>query len=1043
MSSINTNSTGKRYWRSLDELADTPEFRQHVEQEFANYDPDEMLKPTRRSMVKLMAASTALAGVSGLTGCRRWPKETLAPYNERPEDMIPGVPEHYASMMELGGVSRPVIVTSFDGRPIKIEGNPEHPMSNGKTGVYEQASILEMYDPHRSRKVLRDGKKSSWSDFYQAAGALIGNGDGVAVLSEITESPTVIDMGARLRKAAPGMKWYTYEPINRDNSIAGTVKSFGKPLRRHLHLEKADVIACFDADILGQGADKLVNAGGYAAKRRSVDAEGHEISRVYAVEGAWSMTGTNADVRLGVKPSDVGGVLTAVGHALGVPGIEAGEVKPVAKSFVHDLVEDLKAHAGHSVVVVGESQPVAVHDLANRVNAHLKNIGTTITYTNETQAGGVVDQLKALTSALEKGEVNTLIILGGNPVYDAPVDVAFAEALSKAKNTVHLSHFVNETSEKCGWHLPRAHYLECWGDGRAWDGSVTLQQPLIQPLFGGISVIELLAKLTGEKLTGHKIVQRTHEQVLGGSKAWRKSLHQGFIAGSAFNAVDVSVNGNATGLGYGAEGYEVTFQVCNSIYDGRYSNNGWLQELPDPMTKLTWDNALVMSKESADQLDVKHGQLVTLEVGKESMVVAVYLMPGVADNTFALALGYGRTKSGPVGEGNGFNAYQVLHSEGSGFAGANIVKGKGSAGYYDLVTTQDHHYIDAIGQHGRKQRVDDIIRDATRDEYVHLLEHKDDGHGHGHHSPFESNLLHLTDKMIGKNGHPLQLYTDPVDYNKPIKEGHELPYKWGMSIDLSTCIGCNACVIACQAENNIPIVGKAQVKMGREMHWIRIDRYFREREAGRFEAVHQPLTCHHCENAPCEQVCPVAATVHDHEGINTMIYNRCIGTRYCSNNCPYKVRRYNWFDFNAKAPKAPNYTATTLDFPDTQQKKVDPVRKLSFNPEVTVRMRGVMEKCSFCTQRIKAKTIPARNESRRVEDGEIVPACAQTCPTEAILFGDLNDPKSEVTKMHQNKRAYELLKEINVRARNRYLAKITNPVSAHAHGAGEGKKEQH
>ncbi|MBI1367886.1 MAG: 4Fe-4S dicluster domain-containing protein [Planctomycetes bacterium] len=1035
MPSVNPNKTGRAYWRSLDDLQDTPQFRELLSKEFADYTPEQILEsPSRRSFMKIMGASMALAGAGSMSGCRRWPEQKVAPYNMRPEGRIPGIPVHYATAMELGGVAQPLLVTSFDGRPTKIEGNPSHPQSNGAAGVYAQASVLEMYDPERSRRVLNAGKDSTYDAFFKAVGKF-ADGEGLSVLCEATSSPSI----AALRAKMPKVQWYEYEALTRDNEREGAKLAFGQAVRAQLHLDKAKVIACFDADILGEHPASLAHARAWAAGRKGLDAT---MSRMYAVENTFTITGTCADERLAVASGRVLDVLKAVASELGIQVSSATPLDGDAAAFVKRLAAELKANEGKGLVAAGPTQPAATHALAALVNEKLGNLGSTVSYLaepDETRPSHV-EALSTLTKLMNDGSVPTLLIIGGNPVYDAPVDLNFAAALAKVKTSIHLSTYVNETSKGCAWHLPRSHYLEAWGDTRAWDGTISVVQPLILPLYGTLSAIELLAKLSGEEITdGLAIVRRTFSQWIGSDvfeRQWRKTLSDGLLANSAAETVKVSVSDKALAIVSATvadTGLELTFRQDYAVYDGRFANNGWLQELPDPMTKVVWDNVAIVGWKTAESLGLAQGDLVELKVGDRTMNAPVFIVPGQADESITMSLGYGRTAAGYVGNEVGFDVYQARTASRM-YAMRVDLKKLGRK--YQIATTQDYYAIDPTARREREHRVSgELYREASVEEYEN---YKHNMHS-GKHHVIEFRIdeaPHVPSQEERGRTMPLQIIDEPVDY-------YEGQPRWAMSIDLSSCIGCNACVMACQSENNIAVVGKQEAARGRAMHWIRVDRYFKgdPDNANKMHAVHQPVTCHQCENAPCEQVCPVAATTHDSEGLNVMIYNRCIGTRYCSNNCPYKVRRFNWFDWHAK-PVHSNITGGTwLGIPDQQQLSIDKVRQMQFNPEVTVRMRGVMEKCTFCVQRIKAVTIPAKNEGRNVEDGQIVTACQQTCPTQAITFGDLSDPNSKVSQQFKNDRAYEMLRDLNVRARTRYLARINNPATSV--GSGEPAGEHH
>ncbi len=1038
MSQVDTTKTGKAYWRSLDDLADAPEIRERIEQEFVGYDPEQWSGLSRRQFLKLMGASMALAGLT-LSGCRRWPEEKLAPYASRPADQIPGTPEYYASAMDVGGYARPVLVKTFDGRPIKLEGNPSHPMSGGSSDSFTQASVLNVYDPDRAKAVVHTAEghssESTWPEAIAALrGRLQGDGSGFAVLSGYSSSPSVARMKKQLQSQYPGLRWYEYEPVNFDAQRAGAAMVYGQPARPLYHLENADLIACFDADLLGLHPAHLAYAKGWAAGRKRANEDGRKMSRMYAVESAYTTTGAAADVRYNVRSCDIPRLLVALANELGVSGPGQVVAPEAEQSIVKKLAAELKAAAGRSVVAVGPQHPASVHALVMLINEELGNVGKTVSILPEQESAqrSSIQSITDLTQSMNNGRVQTLLVLGGNPAYDAPADLGFAEALAKVPATAHLTHVANETTELCGWLLPEAHYLEAWGDARAFDGTVSVVQPTIMPLFGGRSVIQVVANLLGEEeVDGLEIVKQTIAGGSGNEAAWQKALHDGLVEGSKPKPLNVAPSTtrqpeNIDISVVSFDTFEVTFLPDASAYDGRFANNGWLQELPRTITKLTWDNAAMVSVPDAEKLGITTGDMISMSVDGRSIEVAAYVLPGQAPGSIAVYLGYGRTAAGQVGTGVGFNVYPLRASGRPHVVTGVTVSQTGES--YELVCTQDHHMIDPIGFSGRADRLPAIYREA---DVEHYHEHPDFAKHFGPHVP-------MMESDEGKVL-PLQLYDPPANFGK----GHQ----WGMTIDLNACIGCNGCVVACQAENNIPVVGKEQVSMNREMHWLRIDRYFQGPvDAVNPRVVHQPVLCMHCETAPCEQVCPVAATVHDTEGLNTMVYNRCIGTRYCSNNCPYKVRRFNYFDYHAKGPN--NDKMPWLSMPDTQQREqVGKVERMVFNPDVTVRMRGVMEKCTFCVQRIEAAKVNAKVEymngkrdAERVADGEVVTACQQSCPTDAIVFGDLNDPKSRVRKLHVHQRSYALLEELNTRPRTRYLANVNNP----AHGApGEHESAGH
>ncbi len=1011
------HSAQREYWRSLAHLADAPEVQASAQKEFASYEPEELLKMpalTRRRFMKLASASMAFAGLA-LTGCRRWPQEKLAPFTSNPANFMPGVPEQYATVMEINGVASPLLVTSFDGRPIKIEGNPTHPWSAtvmGRAGAADaiaQAAILEIYDPDRSTAVIHQVSGSriagDWNGFTGAMSSTIDSlassgGDGLAILSESTSSQTTARLKAAVTAKFPKAAFFEYEPISRFNEIAGAKLALGRAARQVLHLDKAMIVALMDADPFGAHSAHVHYAGQWAVNRPN---RHNEMSRVYAVESAMTLSGSVADCRLGVRPSRVGAILSALAARLGAGGTDS-TLAADEEAFIKLLLADIANNSGKSVVVVGPQHEPALHALALAINDKIGAIGSTVTLVEEPDEVNHFDSIADLTKGLKAKQINTLVILGGNPVYDAPADLNFADAVASAATSIHLSLYDNETSHACAWHVPRAHFLEAWGDSRAWDGTASICQPLIEPLYDGKTSDQMLAFFAGEsEIESDAIVRKTFADT--DDTAWRLSLNDGLIKNTGFKAVTASVQPQTGQASAARTGYEVRFLQDSKLYDGRYATSGWLQELPDPLTKIVWDNAALISKKDADTLGVGIGDMLKITVGGQSLEIAAFILPGQPAGVIGLALGYGRTMGEHIGSDVGVNTYQLRSSGAMFFAAADVSK---TGNYYELATTQDHHLIDQGGIEMRQQQVGEKYASAEVIRETTLAELKKDP------------------DIFAKNeegGISLQLYEPPMQFNDP--------HAWGMGIDLAKCIGCHACVAACQAENNIPIVGKDQVLHNRQMHWIRIDRYFKgDADDPNPEVVFQPLTCQHCENAPCEQVCPVGATVHDSEGLNVMVYNRCVGTRYCSNNCPYKVRRFNYLDWQSQDPRHDKYPKPYLNIPDQQQLNTIPqVKQMMFNPEVTVRMRGVMEKCTFCVQRIHTTNINERARNEKLKDGDIMTACQQSCPTQAIVFGDLNDAKSKVSRWHRDPRSYGLLDEaLQTKPRNRYLAKLSNPV---------------
>jgi molybdopterin-containing oxidoreductase family iron-sulfur binding subunit len=964
-------SGGREYWRSLEELAETDEFQDFVRHEFPS-GVDLWMEPTsRRDFLKLMGASLAVAFFSG---CRR-PLEAIVPYNAAPEDAVPGKPLYFASALPLSGYARGVIVENHQGRPTKIEGNPSHPDSLGATDLFMQAATLAFYDPDRSQAVTFDGDISTWADFYAALASAAAlqdakKGAGLRVLTEATTSPTLGAQFEGLRRRFPAARWHRYEPAGRDNARAGARLAFGEPAETQYRFDSADVVVSLDADFLVAVPGGLRYARDFAARR----APGN-MNRLYMAETNPSVTGAMADHRLPLRPSAIEDLARAL--AASVAGeMESAPHRPWSRtesSWLQAAAADLRRRAGASLVVAGEAQPPLVHALAHAMNHALGNVGRTVFHTEPVEVGPVdqLESLRALAADMRAGRVDALLILGGNPVFNAPADLKFAAALARVPFRARLGVEEDETSAACRWHLPEAHPLESWGDLRAYDGTVSIVQPQIQPLYDGKTSSEIISlMLDPSPRSGHDIVRehwKGRAPSLDFDASWRKTLNDGVMAETAAKPKVVTVRNFSRGnpsVG-AAPGLELAFQPDPTIGDGRHANNGWLQELPKPLTKLTWDNAALLAPALAERLGVANGDVVELERAGRSVEAPVWIVPGHADGAVTLTLGYGRARTGRVGRGAGYNAYALRTSDAM-WSGAGLTVRR--TGRTSKLASTQHHY----SMEGR-----DLIRVATAAEYAR------------------------DPRFFHKSGEAPSPKETLYDYSKPASS---TDYAWGMAIDLNKCIGCNACMIACQAENNIPIVGKEQVAAGREMHWIRVDRYY----TGELDApliYSQPVTCMHCEDAPCEPVCPVGATQHSEEGLNEMVYNRCVGTRFCSNNCPYKVRRFNFL----------NYT------------KIEGPLKMLQNPDVTVRSRGVMEKCTYCVQRIQCAKIGAEEDGRLVRDGEIAPACAQACPARAIVFGNLKDKDSEVSRLKRDPRDYGLLTELGTRPRTSYQARLRNP----------------
>ncbi|MGE0127404.1 MAG: TAT-variant-translocated molybdopterin oxidoreductase [Blastocatellales bacterium] len=1048
------------YWRSLDELADTEEFREMLGREFPRQASEWSDPVGRRRFLQLMGASLALAG---LTGCTVQPDEVIVPFVKPPEGVVPGKPLFFATAMPIGGSALGVLAENHMGRPTKIEGNPDHPASLGATDTFAQASILTLYDPDRSKTVNYRGDITTWSSFITAAQSAVksqrvSGGAGLRFLTGTVISPTLADQMRGLLAALPSARWSQHEPVNRDNALEGARMAFGQPFNPIYKFEKADVVFSLDSDFLQCGPAPVRYSREFALRRKPEEGR-REMNRLYAVESAMSNTGAVADHRLAVKPSEVETIARAVAAGVGAPGAQPVTLSAAYSQWVAALARDLQQHRGRSVVIVGDEQPAIVHAIGHSINQTLGAFGQTIVFTQPVEYGAAerTQPFTELVAEMDAGRVETLVIIGCNPVYSAPADLRFAERLKKVKTSVHLNLYYDETSERCDWHIPETHYLESWSDARTFDGAATIIQPLIAPLYHGKSAHELLAAFTDQPTrSGYDIVRdywkanyrragvpslapstqsgttlppvsaspaatpratppaatATPAAATGSTEFeafWWRALQDGVVPNSAFptltpavsfdlaaGSADIPVRRSAGPADRdvrapGGNQLELLFRPDPSVYDGRFANNGWLQELPKPVTKITWDNVALMSPATAQRLGVsyhigssggEHGRVVTdvveLRYRGRSAPAPVWIMPGHADGCVTVHLGYGRWRAGRVGDKAGFNAYALRTSD-APWHGQGL-EAIPTGGEYQIACTQFHANME-----GRA-----IVRSATLAEFRH---NPNFAHEAEHHIAGGAAQQHGSPES-GTESHP-SLYPE-FKYDG---------YAWGMAIDLNKCTGCNACVVACQSENNIPIVGKEEVMRGREMHWLRIDRYYKG-AVNDPETFFQPLLCMHCEKAPCEVVCPVNATVHDNEGLNLMVYNRCVGTRYCSNNCPYKVRRFNFFLYS------------DWDTPSLRAMR---------NPDVSVRSRGVMEKCTYCIQRIQSAKIESEKENRRITDGEVETACQSSCPTDAIIFGDINDPSSRVHKLKADPRNYALLGELNTRPRTTYLAVVRNP----------------
>jgi molybdopterin-containing oxidoreductase family iron-sulfur binding subunit len=1047
--------------------------------EFEPGDSEPPSGASRRQFLQLMGAAMAMAG---LTGCRR-PAEKILPYARKPEDVIPGIPQNYATAMPFRGTVRPILVESHEGRPTKVEGNPDHPIAQSGTSPYEQASILNLYDPDRSATVRRDGGEASWSDFISFCRQLADNAaeKQIAVLIEETSSPTVQAMRDRIEGRFPNLRWIPYASSGDDAQRQGMEQAFGRPLRPQYNLGEAEVILSLDADFLsGAHRDFYHNTKAFAEGRRLEEAE-DDMSRLYTIESRYTETGGISDHRMRMKAGRIPAFAAAIASELDVGGAPSAQWSEKEQLYAREIANDLREAGAQGIVVAGDGQPPEVHALAMAINDQIGSIGSAVTLydTGDTTTPSQDEQLRDLVDAIDAGQIDALFCVGVNPVYDAPAELNMQQALRQVSETVHVGLLRDETAQACRWHVPRAHYLEAWGDGRAYDGTLSVIQPLIAPLYDDAhSEIEVLNALaTGMDAAGYDLVrQQWREQIADDFEdTWRRALHDGYLADTQYPATTASVQSVPSVAAPADDGLEVVVRLDPTLLDGRFSNNAWMQELPDPITKIVWDNVAIMSRSTADELGVErrydsgnfYVDRVDLTVNGQTVNLPVWVQPGHPDGSITVMMGYGRsiattrgTRSTPFWD---TDDYTDIYGDGPIAGGVNDGSGDGSASVGTnvaplrplgaqratgaSVTKTGSGYLIASTQEEGSMQGRPIVRWATLDEfrenpdfveddesYVPKLDH-DGGEGHdaegdvpqaGHggdgQAPDEEGSQEgppvlddvqesMEDHGDGEGG-GFQEYPTMWEDNHPREQQatKDNPYfenQWGMVIDLNTCTGCNACVVACTSENNVQVVGKEEVSEGRHMYWIRNDRYYVSTEGNEDdpEMMTQPVMCQHCENAPCESVCPVAATVHSPDGTNQMIYNRCIGTRYCSNNCPYKVRRFNFYNWTKTLPAEV---------------------QMAQNPKVSVRSRGVMEKCSWCIHRVRESQRQADNEDRDLRPNEIETACQQACPTDAITFGDLNNPDSDVVRQKRNPRRYELLSYLNVKPRLSYLGRVRN-----------------
>ncbi|SMO44162.1 TAT-variant-translocated molybdopterin oxidoreductase [Gracilimonas mengyeensis] len=995
------------YWKSLSELANNKEYQKFTEREFPENATELSDGVSRRGFLRVMGASVALAG---LASCRR-PVQKILPYSKQPEDVVEGKPLYYATAMPVQGNLVGLIAENHEGRPTKLEGNDMHPASKGGTSIYNQAAILGLYDPDRSKSPLNNGNKVSRQEFEEFAASHFANtNQRIAFISEANSSPTYNKLKEQALSKFSNASWVTYEPFGEDNVLEGSRIAFGSRLRPHYQYGNADVVVSLNDDFMASTHPNSVEYAKQLSARRKVTDTSGELNRIYAVEDTFSLTGSYADNRLRLKASQVEAFTYALAAALStrVNGLDAfsGYSNEFSDhKWITVLADELAANAGNSTVSAGAQHKAEVHAAVAAINQALGNAGSTVQYLDVPHVDEQSSQqaFADVVADMKAGNIDTAVIVGANPAYTASGSVDFKNALSNIETVINLSDYVDETARASHWHVNRAHFLEAWGDGYSYSGARSIIQPQILPLHDGLSEIEFLnAIVNGSIGKGYDLVQETFRSYYntGFENRWTTILHDGIDTADNFNAPSVSL---ASGFGSNMSratsnvstnsGIEVVIKPDATLYDGRYANLGWLQELPDPMTKVTWDNVALMSPATAEQLGVENEDVVEITVNGQSVRIAAWLQPGHADDSITLTTGYGRKGLGRVATSyidytaGGVDVYPLRNAENALYASADV---SSTGDTYEIACVQDHHSLE-----GR-----DMYRQASISEYKENPDFASFESVHTYPVPGMKEA-----KEMGED-EPISLFDEQTypDYEP----------QWGMAIDLNSCFGCGVCVIACQSENNIPVIGKKEVKNGREMHWIRNDRYYVGDNADEPQAVHQPVPCMHCELAPCEQVCPVAATTHSEDGMNQMTYNRCIGTRYCANNCPYKVRRFNFFNY-------PKEYLTTGDDPDIIQ--------MAMNPEVTVRFRGVMEKCTYCVQRVNRAKIEAKKEtgSPKPADGTVKTACQQACPADAIYFGDLTDDNSEVAKMKRNERNFQMLEELNTRPRTSYMAKLTNP----------------
>ena len=1004
MNSSENNEFG--YWKSLKDISSEEDYNRFLKQ--SDHNEDNGL--SRRNFLSLIAASVALAG---LEGCKK-PVQKIIPYVEAEIGTIPGIPKYYASTIPWKNNALGVVIENHDERPVKVEGNEKHPSTLGKSNAFSQASTIEMYDPDRARGVKYNGKKVDWSEYLKFAKDINkGNGKGLAVLMQESSSPTIKSIQNDFKKKFPSASWISYESVNNENLYKGIEKAFSKKLQPIYRLENAQIIVSLGADFLGVDDNNIYNTRKFAQNRDIVD-ENSTMNRLYVAESSITSTGSSADHRLNIPQHEMESILAELSYELKKLGlsVDANKVKSSNNLWIKAAAEDLMSNRGDSIILGGSQLSPEFHQLIALLNNQL-NAPVDYYPLSLAQVSSLVD-FKSLCDDIKNNKIKNLIILGANPVYDSPADFNFGDLLKNVPNSVHLTNILDETSKLCSWNIAMTHYFECWGDAMSYDGFVSIVQPQIMPLFDSKSAIQVLTPLVYSKeLSSYDTVKNVWKSdiVKSGNfeREWEKVLHDGLYKNTIIKKEQVrpSSKTSTTQLNNFTKlddnKFEIVFNASSSVYDGRFANNGWLQEIPKPVTSLTWDNAALISIKVAKKLNIKNGQMIEIKIDNKSIKLPAWITPGQNQKSISLELGYGREFEGRLGNGVGFNVYPLRMSSNPSYSLNASISVLDET--YPLASTQDHHGLeedqyaapgfDKLSNNEVQSRIPELVKQSTLDYY-------------------KDNPDWVQKKVEEHKPDKKRSWADHSMYNPEPEYDYSKGPQWGMSIDLTSCTSCNACSIACQSENNIPVVGKQQVMNGREMHWIRIDNYFAG-DPDNPEMSTQSVACVHCELAPCETVCPVAATTHSSDGVNQMTYNRCLGTRYCANNCPYKVRKFNFYNY-------------TRDLPEVVQ--------MAMNPDVSIRFRGVMEKCTYCYQRVSAARISAENENREIQDGDFQVACQQSCPADAIKFGDINDPNSAVSKAKRRNRDYALLAHLGTAPRTTYLAKIRNQnpkLSSNAH----------